>query len=73
MQIRRDARYSMLAADRRRVEAETEAAREATDEAAWTAAWAEGAALAFDAAIARARAALGIPVPAPRATGRVAV
>ena len=33
----------------------------------------EGEALTFDAAIARAREALGIPVPAPRATGRVAV
>jgi predicted ATPase/Tfp pilus assembly protein PilF len=73
MRIRRDARYSMLAADRRRVEAETQAARDATDEAAWAAAWAEGEGLSLDDAIARARAALGIPVPAPRATGRVAV
>jgi hypothetical protein len=73
MEIRREAHYSMLAADRRRVEAETESARAATDEAPWAAAWAEGQALTFDAAIARARDALGIPVPAPRATGRVAV
>jgi predicted ATPase/Tfp pilus assembly protein PilF len=73
MRIRHEARYSMLAADRRRVEAETEAARAITDATAWDTAWAEGEALTLDEAIARARDALGIPVPTPRATGRVAV
>jgi len=63
----------MLAADRRRVEAETAAARETADPAAWATAWAEGEGLGHDAAIARSRAALGASVPTPRATGRVAV
>jgi predicted ATPase len=71
--IRRDARYSMLVADRRRVEAETRRAREATDEAAWSAAWAAGDAMTIDAAIARAGTALGAPDPSPRAAGKVAV
>ncbi len=71
--IRRDARYSMLIADRRRVDAEIRMARESGDEASWQAAWAEGDALSIDDAIARALSALGAPLPPPRADGKVAV
>ncbi|HEY8439629.1 MAG TPA: tetratricopeptide repeat protein, partial [Candidatus Limnocylindrales bacterium] len=56
--IRRDAHYAMLAADRRRIEAQTRAARDAEPTDAWTAAWAAGEALSTEAAIDRAVAAL---------------
>lgn len=73
--IRRDANYAMLAADRRRIEAQTRAARDAEPSEAWTAAWAEGETLSTEAAIDRAVAALGghIDETPPAAPGKVAV
>jgi predicted ATPase len=73
--IRRDARYSMLLADRRRVAADTEGARESGPLEPWEEAWEAGAALPFDAAIAEARSALGgAPDPVrPDAAAKVAV
>ncbi len=71
--IRRKARYSMLIADRRRVEAEVQAARGAGDETPFDTAWTEGEDLSIDEAITRAQAALGAAVPPPRAGGQVAV
>ncbi|HEV7809997.1 MAG TPA: tetratricopeptide repeat protein [Candidatus Limnocylindrales bacterium] len=75
--IRRDSRYKMLVADRRRVEAEIDAARAALDEATWREAWTEGSDLTFDAAVDRAREAIGARPAATdhpaRAAGQVAV
>jgi predicted ATPase len=73
--IRREARYAMLAADRRRIEAETRAAREATAAADWDAAWAAGDGLSADEAIERARDVIAglIPDSAPSTAGKVAV
>jgi len=71
--IRRDARYHLLQADRRRIDREIAAAQGRVDEETWWRAWAEGEQLATDAAIARAEIALSSPDPTPRAAGRVAV
>jgi predicted ATPase/Tfp pilus assembly protein PilF len=77
--IRRDAHYTMLEADRRRIAAETRAAREAEDEAAWLAAWEYGSSLSLDDAITRAGEALrgvedGASTAGPaRASAKVAV
>jgi len=73
--IRREARYSMLLADRRRVMAETAAARDSGPSDAWDAAWDEGAGWSLEAAIVEAKSALhgrseGI---ATHAAGKVAV
>src|SRR4029079_9898778 len=56
--IRREARYSMLLADRRRVMAETAPARDSGRSDAWDAAWDEGAGWSLEAAIVEAKAAL---------------
>jgi non-specific serine/threonine protein kinase len=73
--IRRDARYAMLASDRRRVDAQTRAARDAGPPDEWDRAWDLGASLAMDDAIARARTALdaGSDRGEGRAVGKVAV
>jgi hypothetical protein len=71
--IRREARYHLLEADRRRIGREIEAARARIDDEAWWQAWAAGEQLTIDAAIAHAQAALGPTAPAPRAAGQVAV
>ncbi len=71
--IRREARYHLLEADRRRIDREIEAARTRVDDEAWWQAWAAGEQLPTDAAIARAQAALGATAAAPRAAGQVAV
>jgi tetratricopeptide (TPR) repeat protein len=73
--IRRDARYSMLLADRRRVTAEAATARRAVAVEAWDEAWDEGRRWSPETAIAGANAALsgatgGIDVDA---AGKVAV
>ncbi|HET9614105.1 MAG TPA: tetratricopeptide repeat protein, partial [Candidatus Limnocylindrales bacterium] len=77
--IRQDAHYAMLAADQRRIAAETVAAREAEPEAAWLAAWERGARLSIEEALGRASDALRAFEPAPdasaptRAAAKVAV
>ncbi len=75
--IRRESRYKMLVADRRRVEAEIDAARAAVDDASWQQAWTEGSDLSFDGAVERAREAIGagpgLTVHPARAAGQVAV
>jgi predicted ATPase/Tfp pilus assembly protein PilF len=71
--IRREARYHLLQADRRRIDREIAAARAALDEEGWWQAWAAGERLSTDEAIARAGAVLGSTNPAPRDPGRVAV
>jgi predicted ATPase/Tfp pilus assembly protein PilF len=71
--IRHEARFHLLEADRRRIDREIAAARNRIDDATWQRAWEVGEQLPIDAAIARARAALESPLPAPRAAGRVAV
>ncbi len=71
--IRREARYHLLLADRRRIDAEIGAARSAADEPAWTRAWERGDGLAVEDAIALARAAVGPPASTARAPGQVAV
>lgn len=71
--IRRDARYQLLLADRRRIDREIAACRAAADEEAWWRAWAEGEQLDLEAAIARARAAVGAIDRTPRPSGQVAV
>jgi predicted ATPase len=71
--IRRDARYHLLPADRRRIDGDIAAARARGEDETWRRAWAEGEQLPFDAAMARARAALGAAVPPSRAAGQVAV
>jgi predicted ATPase/Tfp pilus assembly protein PilF len=71
--IRREARYHLLQADRRRTDREIEAARAAVDEEAWRQAWAAGEALAGDVAIERAQAALASTGPTSGEAGRVAV
>jgi len=71
--IRREARYHLLEADRRRIDREIEAARTRIDDEAWWQAWGAGEQLLIEAAIARAHAALGAAAPAPRAAGQVAV
>jgi hypothetical protein len=71
--IRREARYHLLLADRRRIDGEIARSRATIADDAWAAAWADGERLDLDAAIARARVALGTDVPSPRAAGEVAV
>ena len=71
--IRREARYHLLIADRRRIDREIEVARATLDEEAWWQAWGAGERLTIDDAIARARAALAEPDPETPAAGRVAV
>ncbi len=71
--VRRDARYHLLLADRRRIDTEIAAARSAADEATWWQAWDEGKQLSADDAMARARAAVGHGEPSPNDSGRVAV
>ena len=76
--IRREARYHLLLADRRRIDAEIAAARDVLDGDAagrgdWERAWAAGDALDLDAAIGRARDAVATPATPARATPQVAV
>jgi tetratricopeptide (TPR) repeat protein len=71
--IRRDARYHLLQADRRRIDREIAAARAAVDDETWWQSWAAGERLPADAAIERAGAALGPPDRTPTEPGRVAV
>jgi hypothetical protein len=71
--VRREARYHLLLADRRRIDGEIAAARATVDEEAWWRAWGEGERLGLDDAVARAREALGTTAPSPRAAGEVAV
>jgi predicted ATPase len=71
--VRREARYHLLLADRRRIDGEIAAARASLDEETWWRAWGDGERLGLDEAAARAREALGTPVPSPRAAGEVAV
>ena len=71
--IRREARYHLLEADRRRLDREIAATRLAIHEAAWSRASAEGAALGHDEAISRARQALEPIAEPPSASTKVAV
>jgi predicted ATPase/Tfp pilus assembly protein PilF len=71
--IRREARYHLLQADRRRIDREIATARAAIEEEAWWQAWAEGERLGADAAIARARLVTGRSEASPRPAGSVGV
>ena len=71
--IRREARYHLLLADRRRSYREIAAARATIDEEAWWQAWAAGERLGADEAIARAQAVTGPTEASPRAAGNVGV
>ncbi len=66
--VRREARYHLLLADRRRVDTEIAAARSAADEPSWWQAWDAGKELTMDDAIGRVHAVLEPaepPAPAP--------
>ena len=65
--IRRAARYNLLLADRRRIDAAISAARERLDDETWWRAWAAGEALDLEASILRAKVALGTSGERPRA------
>jgi hypothetical protein len=73
--IRREARYSMLLADRRRITAETAAARGTVAVESWDAAWEEGRGWSLEVAIAEAKGALvgGTDGMGVHAAGKVAV
>jgi hypothetical protein len=71
--IRRGAHYHLLKADLRRLDREIATAEAAIPEEAWWRAWSEGERLAFGAATARAREALGRAEMPAHERGRIAV